>query len=192
MNASQDIIRETFVRDPTIGDLSLDSVSKQTNIKGKVVFPATYGAGFVIERLQTIKTSGFLLGVDFLQNKWSQYRYYGSTDLVKDNWELRVGGEVRPVPGRNYWSNVAYRAGFSLGPDYINVNQNLPRFGVSGGVGLPLANYNRLSPGQFSIINIALEYARRGNNNNLLKENLFRVSIGLSFSDLWFSKRKYD
>jgi hypothetical protein len=68
----------------------------------------------------------------------------------------------------------------------------LPQFGVSFGVGLPIANYNRLSIGQYSIVNLALEYNKRGNNDNLLKENTFRFSVGLNFSDLWFNKRKYD
>jgi len=53
-----------------------------------------------------------------------------------------------------------------------------------------LANYSRLS-GQFTTINIALEYIKRGNNSNIVKENLFRVSVGLNLSDLWFGKRKY-
>ncbi len=59
-------------------------------------------------------------------------------------------------------------------------------------MGLPLANYNRLALGQASIINLSLEYVKRGNNDNLLKENIFRVSVGLSLSDLWFGKHKYE
>jgi hypothetical protein len=65
-------------------------------------------------------------------------------------------------------------------------------YGFSFGMGLPMANYNRLSPGQFTVLNLALEYERRGNNENVLKENVFRISVGLNFSDLWFSKRKYE
>jgi hypothetical protein len=42
------------------------------------------------------------------------------------------------------------------------------------------------------MLNLAFEYLKRGNNNNLLKENLFRFSVGLNLSDLWFGKRKYD
>jgi hypothetical protein len=42
------------------------------------------------------------------------------------------------------------------------------------------------------VLNLALEYERRGNNENVLKENVFRISVGLNFSDLWFSKRKYE
>jgi hypothetical protein len=87
---------------------------------------------------------------------------------------------------------VSYRAGFFFGPDYIRVKRNLPVYGFSFGMGLPIANYNRLSPGQFTVLNLALEYERRGNNENVLKENVFRISVGLNFSDLWFSKRKYE
>jgi hypothetical protein len=63
---------------------------------------------------------------------------------------------------------------------------------MSFGMSLPLANYNQIARGQVSTINIALQYTKRGNNDNLLKENLFSISVGLSFSDLWFVKRKYE
>jgi hypothetical protein len=72
------------------------------------------------------------------------------------------------------------------------VDQKLSQFGVSFGMGLPIVNYNRLSPGQATLINLAFEYGKRGNNNNLLRENTFRFSLGFSLSDFWFVKRKYD
>lgn len=192
MNASQDIINETFIRNGENGDIRLDSVSEQKNIKGEVVYPSNYGVGLVYEKAGSQKEGGWLVGVDYIQNKWSDYRFYGATDAVQDNWEVKFGGQIRPKPSSNYWSNVAYRAGFSFGPDYIKVQNELPQYGITMGLGLPLANYNRLSPDQFSMINVALEYKKRGDNNNLLKENVFRVSIGLSFSDIWFRKRKYE
>ena len=136
--------------------------------------------------------AGWLVGVDYSTTQWNDYRFFGETDAVKNDWKLRVGGQIRPMPARNYWSNVAYRAGFFVGPDYINVGSELPQFGVTFGLGLPLANYNRLSPGQFTVVNLGFEYSRRGNDDNVLRENLFRVSVGLNFSDLWFNKRRYD
>jgi len=105
---------------------------------------------------------------------------------------LRVGGQLRPVPKTNYFSNVAYRAGFFIGEDYIVVQKKLPLLGFSLGAGLPIRNYNRLSPGQATIVNLGLEFIKRGNNDNLLKENLFRLSVGFSFSDFWFVHRKYE
>ncbi len=194
LNAEQDILRQTFRR-TTSGDVQLDSVFEQKNIKGKVIYPSGYGFGFVLEKKidqQNNKYATWLLGIDLVQNNWSQYRFYGATDLVKNNWELRLGGQVRPEPKRNYFSNVAYRAGFFMGQDYIQVGRDLPMAGLSFGMGLPLANYNQLARTQASIINLSLEFIKRGNNDNLLKENLFRVSVGLSLSDLWFVKRKYE
>jgi hypothetical protein len=192
INASQDIIRETFVRDPVNGDFSLDSVYEQKNIKGQIIYPSSFTAGFVYDRPVTKENSGFLIGADYTKTKWSEYRYFGTTDAVQDNWELHVGGQLRPVSKRNYFSNVDYRAGFYIGQDYIFVGNKLPIFGASFGLGLPIPNTNPLSRGQFTRINVALEYTKRGNNSNVLKENLFRLSVGLNFSDLWFGKRKYE
>jgi hypothetical protein len=112
--------------------------------------------------------------------------------MVNNNWEVRVGAQIRPEPKKNYFSNVSYRGGLFIGQDYIHVVNNLPVAGISFGMGLPLANYNQLARGQASIINLSLEYIKRGNNDNLLKDNFFRVSIGLSLSDLWFMKHKYE
>ena len=194
LNAEQDILRETFSRS-TSGDVQLDSVFEQKNVKGKVIYPSGYGAGFIIEKkvdVQNNKFASWLVGVDVVQNNWDQYRFYGAPDLVSNNWELRVGAQIRPEPKRNYFSNVAYRGGFFIGRDYIHVGSNLPVAGLTFGMGLPLANYNALARTQASIINLAIEYIKRGNNDNILKENIFRVSVGLSLSDLWFVKRKYE
>jgi hypothetical protein len=191
LKASKDLIRETFVKNQNGGDTRVDSVYEQLSAKGTIVYPASYTAGFVVEHTEE-KGNGWMLGADLVNTKWSNYRYFNEKDSVQDNWQVRVGGSYRPLSKPNYFSNVIYRAGFFFGPDYIHPGNELPQLGVSFGLGLPIANYNRLSPGQFTIFNVGLEYIRRGNNSNALKENLFRFSIGLNFSDLWFSKRKYD
>lgn len=191
ISSTRDVVRETFGRDANNGDIRIDSVFEKLDEKGEVIYPASYTAGFVIDHIEK-RGNGWLLGVDYTTSQWDNYRFFGERDDVKTNWKLNVGGQIRPVPGRNYWSNVAYRAGFFVGPDYISVGKQLPQFGVTFGMGLPIANYNRLSPGQFTIVNLGLEYSRRGNDDNILRENLFRVSVGLNFSDLWFNKRRYD
>ncbi len=194
LNATQDIIRETFYADPTLGDVQLDSVSIQKDIKGKVIYPASFTAGFTIEKLPEQKKGGWLLGVDFQQTNWDDYRFYGQVDSVKNKWELRVGGELYPVPTKNYFSYVRYRAGFFVGPDYISIKNKLPLYGLSLGLGLPLSNQGMRygTPNQSTMVNVSLEYIRRGNNDNVLRENMFRFSLGFSLTDLWFIKRKYD
>ncbi|MBK5272937.1 MAG: hypothetical protein JJE22_18205 [Bacteroidia bacterium] len=191
LNARKDILRETFVYDPTSGDTRLDSVYDQRDLKGKLIYPSSYTFGFVLQKFPEAKEGGWLIGVDFMQQNWDKYRYFGEADLVMNKWELRVGTELRPVPTRNYLSYVTYRFGFFIGPDYIKVDQKLPQFGISMGMGLPL-KVSRQALNQATLINFALEYGKRGNNNNLLRENTFRFSLGFSLSDFWFIKRKYD
>jgi len=194
MNASQDIIRETYYEDPTLGNTRIDSVYVNSNVKGKITYPGSFTAGFTIQKVANaqLKQSGWLFGVDFTQNKWNDYRFYGQTDSVQNNWQLRVGAELRPMPKANYFSNATFRAGFFIGPDYIKVKEKLPVVGATIGMGLPLRNWNRQSPGQATLLNFALEYIKRGNDKNILKENLIRFSVGFSLSDFWFVKKKYE
>jgi len=194
INAEQDIQRQTITRTQN-GDVQLDSVYEQKGVKGKIVYPSGYALGFVVEKkadLQNNKYSGWLIGADLVQNNWNDYRFYGEPDSVRNNWEFRAGGQIRPEPKKNYFSNVTYRAGFMVGRDYIHVGNELPVWGLSFGAGLPIRNYNNLSRTQASVINVSLEYARRGNNSNLLKENNFRLSVGLSLTDLWFIRTRYE
>jgi hypothetical protein len=193
LNANQDLIRETFTRDVNSGDLRIDSVYEQTGINGTMKYPSSFTVGFAIEKNKyDYKKAAWMLGADFTTTAWSNYRYYGAKDFTQNTWEIKIGTSLRPVPKKSYFSNVTYRAGFNIGPDYINTGKKLQQFGASFGLGLPVANYSQLARGQATVINIAFEYGKRGNNTNILKENMFRLSFGLSLSDIWFVKRKYE
>jgi len=191
LEASQDVLRETFVFNQNIGEVRLDSVSDQRNISGILIYPSSFTIGFVLQKSPFGKNGGWLIGMDFTQQDWDDYRLYGNQDSVRNKWEVRAGGQFNPAPGRNYFSNVTYRAGFFFGPDYVQVQNKLPLFGASLGMGLPIP-LSRQSPNQYSIIQLAFDYTKRGNNNNLLQENIYRISVGFSLSDYWFQKRKYD
>ncbi len=192
INATQDVLRETFLFDDNQGNLRLDSISDRKDIKGNINIPTSYTFGFVAQKAAiSNKEGGWLIGVDFTQQNWSQYRFYGQVDSVRNSWQVKVGGQLTPIPKRNYFSNVSYRFGFFTGPDYIKVKKDLPQFGASFGLGLPVA-LTRQAPNQVTLVNLAFEYNKRGNNNNLLNESMFRISLGFSLSDFWFIKRKYD
>ncbi len=194
LKGTQDIREETFLRQAEDGsDVQLDSVSERNGIKGDVIYPASATAGFVIEHGTETggSSSSWSLGADIMYNRWEDYRFFGAADAVKNNWQLRAGGQYRPKPSRAYFSTVSYRAGFTTGPDYITAGGDLPAWSATAGLGLPIPQ-SRISPYQYAIINLALEYNQRGNDANPLKENVFRLSVGLNFSDLWFTKRRYD
>jgi hypothetical protein len=194
LNASQDLIRETYFFDPSSGNVRIDSVYEKNDVKGKIEYPSSFTAGVTIQRIPVNKKGGWLLGIDFSRSNWKSYRIYGQADSLRNTWKLNIGGELRPsldAARKSYFGNVAYRAGFFIGPDYVQVKGKLPVFGITLGAGLPLRNFNRLN-NQVTLINIAFEYIKRGNNDNLLKENLFRFSMGFCLSDLWFAKKKYE
>jgi hypothetical protein len=192
ITATQDVLRETFVYDENQGNLRLDSVSDKRKIKGELNIPSAYTFGFILQKSALVnKEGGWLFGIDFTQQNWSQYRFYGQVDSVRNSWQLKIGAQINPVPQRNYFSNVAYRFGFFIGPDYVRVKNDLPLLGASFGMGLPVA-MSRQAPNQVTLVNLAFEYGKRGNSDNLLMENTFRFSLGFSLSDFWFIKRKYE
>ena len=192
MNATEDRLRETFYYDQTLGDSRLDSVYDVKNVKGKIKLPGSYTFGFVLQKFATLnKEGGWLIGGDYSTAKWSDYRYYGQQDSTRNSWQLKMGAQITPKPGRGYFTNVTYRFGFYTGTDYLKVQNKLPVNGLTAGVGLPVG-MSRQAPNQITFVNIGMEYAKRGNKNNLLKENLFRLTLGFSLSDAWFIKRKYE
>jgi hypothetical protein len=187
VNGSRDLSNQTYVLAASGETIRVDSVFEQTDIKGQVVLPAAYTFGFVLGHYDR----GWMLGADYTTSQWSQYRFFGAADSVQNGWKLAVGGTFVPRPGRGYFTNVAYRAGFGIGEDYVRVQQALPLFSASVGVSLPI-RISRVAPNQINRVNLAFEFSKRGNNDNLLRENLYRLSIGFSLSDYWFTKRKYD
>jgi hypothetical protein len=189
---TQDILRQTYTRDANGQELRVDSVFQQNDVAGTVVYPASYTAGFMLDIAAGERTPGWSIGADYTSQKWNDFRFFGVQDRVQNNYEIRVGAQINPsLTAVRNGRLRSYRVGFFTGKDYINVGQDLPVYGVTLGLGLPLRNYSRLTS-QASIINLGLEYVRRGNDNNVIKEDMFRLSLGLNFTDLWFGKRRYD
>lgn len=100
-----------------------------------------------------------------------------------------VGGFYIPKYNsfRNYFERIVYRAGFRHENTGLIVNnQSIRDTGVSFGFGFPVGT-------SISNINLGFEYGKKGTtSNNLIQENYFNINIGLSFSDRWFVKPKYD
>lgn len=185
LNAVRDLSRETFEYSATNGVDVLDSVYKATGQEGTIIYPSSYGFGLMLE-----VEDKWGIGAELNTTSWSQYRYYDKPDNLRDNWTFRFGAQLLPNPiGKNYWSKVAYRVGFSYGPDPISV-ADLNQYLISAGVTLPVRR--NFYTNQYTSINLAVEAGARGNNNMAMRESLVRVSMGLNLSDLWFTPRKYD
>ncbi|MEP6595477.1 MAG: hypothetical protein ABJA71_06000 [Ginsengibacter sp.] len=188
-NATQDVLRETFAYNSTTGNPDkIDSVYEKKDVKGKINLPATFGLGFSVEKAH------LSFGADFEMSNWDTYRFYGQKDLVKNNWTVKAGFQYFPATteSKKYWNFVKYRGGIYFGPDYITAGNKLPQYGVSVGAGFPLKIRRSFYETQYSVMNLALEYGNRGNNNNNVRESTLRIGIGFSLSDIWFRRYKYD
>jgi hypothetical protein len=187
-NARKDDIRETFSYNSTSGSTNkIDSIYENSGQTGKVQLPATFGAGFTVEKEHV------LLGADFETTNWDTYRFFGEKDFVKNSWLGKFGIQYFPSPNGSakYFNNVRYRAGFSFGNDYINVDNSIPLYTISVGGTFPLKLRHSFYDNQYSNMNLSLEYGKRGNNNNTIQENTFKVGVGFSLSDIWFRREKY-
>jgi hypothetical protein len=185
LHANRDYLNETFTYNSSGSTSTIDTVKYVQDVPGKVKYPATFGAGFIYDKL-----GKWMIGVDYSTQKWSEYRFFDEKDDVRDSWTLHVGGQLLPKGGKNYWSNVGLRTGVSYGTDYISVDKDLKKWSIAVGAGLPMRKpaYSN----QFSVINTTFEFGQRGDKNSLIRESFFQIGVGLSLSDIWFVKRKYD
>ncbi|MBD3583128.1 hypothetical protein [Flavobacterium selenitireducens] len=100
-----------------------------------------------------------------------------------------VGGYY--IPNANsfssYLERIVYRGGLRYENTGLVLNsQTIWDAAGTIGFGLPIT-------GSLSNINIGLEYGKRGTKAyGLVEENYFNISVGFSFNDRWFVKRKYD
>ena len=187
LNATQDIIRETYTYTSSGAQVSVDSVYTNSGQKGNLQLPASFGVGFTIEK------PNFTAGIDFESTAWNNYTFYGNKDFVNNNWMIRGGFQILPakINSRKYWDFVKYRAGIYYGNNYVNIDKKMPEMGITGGLGLPLKLKRTFYETQYSLMNIAVEYNTIGNKNNNIKENVLRIAVGFSLSDIWFRRQKF-
>jgi len=128
--------------------------------------------------------------ISFIQNSVMSNRFNDIEDSVFENSiRYSLGGFF--IPNYNsfskYYKRVVYRGGLRYeNTGLVLQNKSITDFAGTFGLGLPLG-------GTFSNINIGLEIGKRGTKYyNLVEENYVNISVGLSLSDKWFVKRKYD
>lgn len=167
------------------------------SINNGISVPDLYGAGLLWNYKNQIK-----LGFDWQMQKWSKIgmpEYVVSNNkasftLVDGEYKNRnkftFGGEYcKGEMYRSIFSRIHYRAGVSYASSYYKINgmEGPKEMSASIGLGIPIINgYNNRS-----ILNISAQWVRL-DAKNLIKENTFRITIGLTFNERWFAKFKVE
>lgn len=150
--------------------------------------------------LPSILTAGIAISE---KNKWliaSEINFGDNNDfqdrfVTRDNityidpFGIRFGGYFQPnyQSLNNYLERIIYRAGIRYDKTGLEFNnEEINEFGISFGLSLPLSQ-------GYSTIDLGFETGTRGTTNSgAIEENFLNFSLGLSLTDRWFNKRKYD
>jgi len=185
LSALRDIARNTFQYSAR-GNTIVDSIYRNADQSGTIISPGSFSVSAVIDKFEN-----WMIGAEFNNNFWSQYRYYGQKEDLKDNWTIRMGGQYIPsYLARNYWSRISYRVGFYYGSDFIAKGSGMNVSSFTFGFGLPVRR--NFYTNQYTNVNTSFEIGSRGSKVNAVRESLFRFSMGFNLSDIWFVKRQYE
>lgn len=163
----------------------------ESSSTGTLNMPSKFTLGFVIE-----KGTKWLVGADLVMQNWSDFNGTLRTDSeLRDANTVIVGAAFTPDPldYTNYWKNVNYRFGIHYSEGYLRVlDTNLPNYGVSFGIGLPVRRNSARIP-NYSRLNLSFDIGQRGTtDNSLIRVNYFKTTIGLTMNDRWFIPQKFD
>ena len=167
------------------------------SVKNGLEIPTMYGAGLMWDHAGKLK-----VGFDYSLQQWSKNKYpvytvvndapqyVLSDNMFSDRHKFTLGGEICPdETSRNFFKRVRYRFGASYATPYVKINghDGPKEYSVSAGFGIPIINKinNR------SILNISAQWVRQ-DSKMFIKENSFRINIGLLFNERWFAKWRMD
>lgn len=177
---------------------STGAVVSTTTLKPDATFevPNTFGVGFTYNYDKRLT-----VGADYSLQQWSKTKFnvdtsdkavrqdFDETYAYSDRHKISVGAEYIPnLIGRSYLSHIKYRLGAYYTTPYYKIGGKdaAREYGVTAGFGLPV-------PRSRSILSISGQFVRvSGQEAAFVNENIFRVSIGLTFNERWFFKRRVE
>jgi len=124
-----------------------------------------------------------LLAADYQRQLWSGATINDApAATLRDSYRIGIGAER--LPNNDIHSGFREQLSLRLGayyhatyyqPEGYPINE----WGVTAGAGVPLSGESRL--------NLALEYARRkGDGPGMIKDSIFRLTVSVNISALWF------
>jgi hypothetical protein len=157
------------------------------NVASKVSLPSTLGFGISFGKPQN-----WLVGFDYKTQDWSLLSLNdpsASSESFTIGKKYVLGAEfiADPMDVRSYLKRITFRAGLSFEEKpYVLQNTQINEFGINFGWSLPVS--------RFSNLDFGLMLGNRGTtDNNLVREDFFKVYFGATFNDnRWFIRPKFN
>ncbi len=184
IRAKREYLANTFQGGLEVQEYFTDTIKYEAEENGYINMPARIGLGVMLEDYDHWK-----IGIDFNWQNWNSFEAFGYSDSLRNSWDIAIGGEYIPEISSisSYVKKVRYRFGARYSKTPIHIfDKNISEFGISFGLGLPIMRSR-------SVFNMGFEFGGKGTTaNNLVKENYFRFTIGVSIVERWFLRRKYN
>jgi hypothetical protein len=194
LNTRQTLYARTIYQASGI-DYRRDTILYSESQKGKLTIPQGYSIGFGFNK--TGRKNLWFFGVEYFTQNWKDFSSFGQNAGLANLQSISVGSSYQrllPDNADNVWKQyfecMQYKAGFRYAnTQIVHQNTQIKEYGINFGLGLPIKAFKKAT----SYINIGVEYNSRGVvKNDLIKENYYRFVFGLTMTDIWFKKYKYE
>lgn len=175
-------IKGSFIKSES-SSLIADTTTSSLNTWLSLPFSMKIGIGYQ-------QSEHLYAAVDFHYSHSSSVKFKDfSTDKFSDQFAIRAGLAYNPsnAIGAGYYQRMTYKAGLSFGQTNMIIKSvKQDEIGISGGVSLPL-------PSLTSSLDLAAEFQMRGFlYNTPYQDKIFKISVGINLSELWFQERIID
>jgi hypothetical protein len=165
----------TFTATSVVEEIEIEQISFKEKI------PYRFGVGANLQL-----NSGYLFLMDYLFQPWTKFDAYNSdSDNLNDLHRINLSVEYKNPNARlgSFWEQVVLRGGLSFEQTLYQLeNEGIEEISAHLGFSLPLS--------ENTIIDIGFSGGIRGTTDkNLLKENIYRISLSLNFGELWFIRQ---
>ncbi|MDR1056822.1 MAG: hypothetical protein LBL90_13655 [Prevotellaceae bacterium] len=160
--------------------VTLEQTAKQST---KTAIPQYFGGGASFETFMGSKA--FTFALDYIFENWGALTNPSPNAKYTNSHKLSVGAQFLPnirMP-KNYFQRIIYQLGASYNLSNLMLDgQRLREYAVSVGANLPISR---------SMVHFSADFGYR-TGKSLMTEKYVMLTLGLSFSEMWFFKRFYD
>ncbi|MCH5307512.1 MAG: hypothetical protein J1E37_05475 [Prevotella sp.] len=183
LHANADV--QTITTNTTTG---VSNIPDPAGVENAFSLPWAFGVGATL-----VHKKSLTVGFDYSLQRWGalDYPVYDSQGYsLKNNYynnrhKIAVGLGWVPNPlSRKFFQVLQYRIGASYATPYYKIKgtDGPSELTLSAGLGIPVSR---------SMVHISGQWVRSA-ADNYITENMFRISLGLTFNERWFAKWKVD
>ncbi|WP_228693042.1 hypothetical protein [Lunatimonas sp.] len=155
------------------------------DVSGSIFIPQRLGYGVSYEKIDK-----FVVGLEMQHQDFSQFRgFHGGESPLTNSYKISLGGQYVPNPYsiERLFDRITFRSGveYERLPYFLNETE-ITDIGINFGASIPVYS--------MSLFNLAFKVGSRGTvDNGLIRENYFKVSLGISINDnSWFYKKVFE